>query len=248
MRARPRRAVFDQQKLSVIFHRPIPKIPTWEHELSGKTTSLSVATLVLAALLCSPLYGLLWVKSCLLAGERVARISDSVMATDVAPTGPAVTLTHRHVFGLQADVKNNVHYAEEREQCAIVPATPMCLQPCRRLMHFDRSACAATRHLVKLQFPEDQPHCCIFLTVQQFREADLRSMSRPFRSQETQIIYPSGTNTILWMADQKQQKFFHGPEGAEGITCLAVNSTKRFLAVAEKCSEGATFVCYRLHR
>jgi len=50
----------------------------------------------------------------------------------------------------------------------------------------------------------------------------------------------------LWMADQKQQKFFHGPEGAEGITCLAVNSTKRYLAVAEKCSEGAIVTVFDL--
>lgn len=28
--------------------------------------------------------------------------------------------------------------------------------------------------------------------------------------QETQIIYPAGTNAILWQADQKQQKIFQG--------------------------------------
>merc|ERR1719343_180108 len=89
--------------------------------------------------------------------------------------GPAITLQHRHVFGLKADVKNNVHYAEE-----------------------------------------------------------------------TQIIYPAGTNTVLWLADQKQQKFFQGNEGAEGITCLAVNSTKRYLAVAERCVEGAIVTVFDL--
>lgn len=97
------------------------------------------------------------------------------MAADAGPSGPAITLSHRHVFGLKADVKNSVHYAEE-----------------------------------------------------------------------TQIIYPAGTNTILWLADQKQQKFFQGPEGAEGITCLAVNSTKRYLAVAERCSEGAIVTVFDL--
>eukprot|EP00931_Biecheleriopsis_adriatica_P073734 TRINITY_DN47969_c0_g1_i1.p1 TRINITY_DN47969_c0_g1~~TRINITY_DN47969_c0_g1_i1.p1 ORF type:complete len:1245 (+),score=388.72 TRINITY_DN47969_c0_g1_i1:82-3735(+) len=98
------------------------------------------------------------------------------MAADAAATGgPAITLAHRHVFGLKADVKNNVHYAEE-----------------------------------------------------------------------SQLIYPAGTNAILWHADQKAQKFFQGNEGAEGITCLAVNSTKRYLAVAEKCYEGAIVTIFDL--
>eukprot|EP00929_Paragymnodinium_shiwhaense_P023266 TRINITY_DN1460_c0_g2_i1.p1 TRINITY_DN1460_c0_g2~~TRINITY_DN1460_c0_g2_i1.p1 ORF type:complete len:1226 (+),score=432.73 TRINITY_DN1460_c0_g2_i1:97-3774(+) len=82
---------------------------------------------------------------------------------DEGSSGPAITLQHRHVFGIKADVKNNVHYVEE-----------------------------------------------------------------------TQIIYPAGTNTVLWQADQKQQKFFQGSPGVDGITCLAVNSTKRYMAVAEK--------------
>jgi len=94
---------------------------------------------------------------------------------DAGAGNPAITLSHRHVFGLKADVKNNVHYAEE-----------------------------------------------------------------------TQIIYPAGTNTILWLADQKRQSFFQGPEGAEGITCLAVNSTKRYLAVAEKHSDGAIVTVFDL--
>mmetsp|Transcript_2588 Transcript_2588/g.4777 ORF Transcript_2588/g.4777 Transcript_2588/m.4777 type:complete len:1201 (+) Transcript_2588:52-3654(+) len=99
------------------------------------------------------------------------------MAADAAAAAgaPAITLAHRHVFGLKADVKNNIHYAEE-----------------------------------------------------------------------TQLIYPAGTNAILWLADQKQQKFFQGNEGAEGITCLAVNATKRYLAVAEKCYEGAIVTIFDL--
>lgn len=95
------------------------------------------------------------------------------MAADAA--GQSITLAHRHVYGIKADVKNNIHYAEE-----------------------------------------------------------------------TQLIYPAGTNAILWMADQKQQKFFQGNEGAEGITCLAVNSTKRYLAVGEKCQDGAVVTIFDL--
>jgi len=89
--------------------------------------------------------------------------------------GPALSLVHRHVFGLKPDVKNNVHYAEE-----------------------------------------------------------------------TQIIYPAGTNAVLWQADQKQQKIFQGHEDGQGLTCMAVNSTKRYLAVAEKCYEGAICTIFDL--
>ena len=28
--------------------------------------------------------------------------------------GPALSLVHRHVFGLKPDVKNNLHYAEDK--------------------------------------------------------------------------------------------------------------------------------------
>ena len=29
-------------------------------------------------------------------------------------------------------------------------------------------------------------------------------------AEETQVIYPAGTNAVLWQADQKQQKIFQG--------------------------------------
>jgi len=86
-----------------------------------------------------------------------------------------VQLSHRHVFGMKADVRNNVHYADE-----------------------------------------------------------------------TLIIYPAGTNTILYKADEKTQRFFQGSEGAESITCLAVNPSKRYLAVAEKSPEGASVTGFDL--
>ncbi|CAE7596826.1 CFAP57 [Symbiodinium natans] len=65
-------------------------------------------------------------------------------------------------------------------------------------------------------------------------------------AEETQVIYPAGTNAVLWQADQKQQKIFQGNEGAEGLTCMAVNNTKRYLAVAEKCYEGAICTIFDL--
>lgn len=97
------------------------------------------------------------------------------MTEERASEGPAISLSHRHVFGLKSDVKNNVHYAEE-----------------------------------------------------------------------TQVIYPAGTNAVSYDAANKQQKIFQGNEGAEGLTCMAVNNTKRYLAVAEKCYEGAICTIFDL--
>jgi len=88
---------------------------------------------------------------------------------------PSITLSHRHVFGLKADVKNNVHYAEEN-----------------------------------------------------------------------QVIYPAGHNTILYYTDHKTQRFFPGVEGTDGITCLAVSPSKRYLAIAEKCTECAIVTIFDL--
>lgn len=94
---------------------------------------------------------------------------------DATASGPACTLAHKCVFGLNASVNSNVHFAEE-----------------------------------------------------------------------SQIVYPAGTNTILWLAEKKEQKFFQGSDNTEGITCLAVNVTKRYLAVAEKSFEGAFVTIFDL--
>jgi len=110
-----------------------------------------------------------------MAAPAAAASAAAADPSSPAASGPAITLQPRHVFGLKADVKNNVHYAEE-----------------------------------------------------------------------TQIIYPAGTNTVLWLADQKQQKFFQGNPGAEGITCLAVNGSKRYLAVAEKNAQCAIVTIFDL--
>eukprot|EP00747_Dinoflagellata_sp_TGD_P106608 gnl/TRDRNA2_/TRDRNA2_169896_c2_seq1.p1 gnl/TRDRNA2_/TRDRNA2_169896_c2~~gnl/TRDRNA2_/TRDRNA2_169896_c2_seq1.p1 ORF type:complete len:1270 (+),score=343.39 gnl/TRDRNA2_/TRDRNA2_169896_c2_seq1:135-3944(+) len=53
-------------------------------------------------------------------------------------------------------------------------------------------------------------------------------------AEEMQIIYPAGANTVLYHTDQKNQKFFPAEIDADGITCLAVNPSRRYLAVAER--------------
>lgn len=89
----------------------------------------------------------------------------------------AVTLTHRHVFGLRSNVKGNIHFAEE-----------------------------------------------------------------------TQVLYPAGHNTILYLTDQRvQSRVFPGTEGGEGITCLALSPSRKFLAVCERFQDRAVCSIFDVH-
>lgn len=54
---------------------------------------------------------------------------------------------------------------------------------------------------------------------------------------EQTIIYPAGTNLVLFNIDQKTQAFLpYGTDG-EGATALAISPNKRYAAIAEKKSE-----------
>eukprot|EP00929_Paragymnodinium_shiwhaense_P023265 TRINITY_DN1460_c0_g1_i1.p1 TRINITY_DN1460_c0_g1~~TRINITY_DN1460_c0_g1_i1.p1 ORF type:complete len:1300 (+),score=429.10 TRINITY_DN1460_c0_g1_i1:78-3977(+) len=89
----------------------------------------------------------------------------------------AVTLAHRHVFGLRSSVKGNIHFTED-----------------------------------------------------------------------TQVLYPAGHNTILYLTDQRvQSRVFPGTESGEGITCLAVSPSRKFLAVCERVQDRATCSIFDVH-
>jgi WD40 repeat protein len=51
---------------------------------------------------------------------------------------------------------------------------------------------------------------------------------------EQTIVYPSGTNCILYNIDQKQQKFIQGSEKSRGMTAMALSQNRRYVAVAER--------------
>ena len=51
---------------------------------------------------------------------------------------------------------------------------------------------------------------------------------------EQSIIYPAGTNLVLFNIDQKTQRFMGFGTGGDGATALAVSPNKRYAAVAEK--------------
>ena len=56
---------------------------------------------------------------------------------------------------------------------------------------------------------------------------------------EAQVLYPAGHNTVQYQMDLKTQRLFPGTEGSEGITCLSVSPNKKFLAVSERFQDRA---------
>jgi len=65
-----------------------------------------------------------------------------------------------------------------------------------------------------------------------------------FQDEQT-IIYPSGSNCILYNIDNKTQKFISSLDKSLGMTAMAVTPNKRYVAVAEK-GEKATITIYDL--
>lgn len=63
---------------------------------------------------------------------------------------------------------------------------------------------------------------------------------------EQTIIYPSGSNCVLYNIDQKSQKFIPGSDNSYGMTALAVSPNRRYVAIAEK-GEKPTICIYDLH-
>lgn len=63
---------------------------------------------------------------------------------------------------------------------------------------------------------------------------------------EQTIVYPSGSNCVMYNIDQKAQKFIPGSEKSTGMTAMAVSPNRRFVAIAEK-GEKATITIYDLH-
>ena len=65
-----------------------------------------------------------------------------------------------------------------------------------------------------------------------------------FQDEQT-IIYPSGSNCILYNIETKTQKFISSIEKSGGMTAMALTPNKRYIAVAEK-GEKATITIYDL--
>ncbi|CAB4004810.1 cilia- and flagella-associated 57-like, partial [Paramuricea clavata] len=63
---------------------------------------------------------------------------------------------------------------------------------------------------------------------------------------EQTIVFPTGSNCILYNIDQKSQRFIPGTDKSPGITAMAVSPNRRYVAIAER-SEKAIITIYDLH-
>ena len=54
------------------------------------------------------------------------------------------------------------------------------------------------------------------------------------------VVYPCGHNVIVYYMAAKMQRFIPGIEGSQGITALALSTSRKFLAVCEK---GSNAIC-----
>ncbi|CAG5118964.1 unnamed protein product, partial [Candidula unifasciata] len=66
-----------------------------------------------------------------------------------------------------------------------------------------------------------------------------------FHDEQT-IVYPAGSNCIIYNIDQKSQRFIPSTDKSEGMTALAVSPNRRYVAIAEK-GEKPTVTIYDLH-
>ena len=58
------------------------------------------------------------------------------------------------------------------------------------------------------------------------------------------IVYPAGTNLVLYNTDQKLQRFMSFGQGGEGATAMAVSPNRRYTAVAERHSERPSIIIF----
>ena len=63
---------------------------------------------------------------------------------------------------------------------------------------------------------------------------------------EQTIIYPAGTNLVLFNIDQKTQKFLSFSQGGEGGSAMTVSPNRRYVAIAEKQQEKPTITVFDL--
>nr|CAH8853750.1 unnamed protein product [Trichobilharzia regenti] len=65
-------------------------------------------------------------------------------------------------------------------------------------------------------------------------------------SDEQTIVYPCGSNLVLYNIEQKSQKFIAGLEKSQGMTAIAISPNRRYIALAEKTSDKPVVTIYDL--
>jgi WD40 repeat protein len=64
---------------------------------------------------------------------------------------------------------------------------------------------------------------------------------------EQTIIYPAGSNIVIYNIDQKTQKFIPNTEKSSGLTTICISQNKRYIAVAERIGDKPLVTVYDLH-
>lgn len=64
---------------------------------------------------------------------------------------------------------------------------------------------------------------------------------------EQTIVYPAGSNVVIYNIDQKTQKFIQNSEKSSALTTMCVSQNKRYIAIAEKIGDKPLVTVYDLH-
>jgi WD40 repeat protein len=64
---------------------------------------------------------------------------------------------------------------------------------------------------------------------------------------EQTIVYPAGSNIIIYNIDQKSQKYIPCSEKSTGMTTMCISQNKRYIAIAEKIADKPFINIYDLH-
>ena len=67
-----------------------------------------------------------------------------------------------------------------------------------------------------------------------------------FQDEQT-LVYPAGSNIVLYNVEQKVQRFIAGSEKAQNVTAMAITPNRRYIAIAEKGDKSATITIYDVH-
>lgn len=64
-----------------------------------------------------------------------------------------------------------------------------------------------------------------------------------FYLDEANLLYPAGSNIVIYNTESKTQKFVPSSESSEGITAMAASMAKKCIAIAER-GEKASCIIY----
>lgn len=64
---------------------------------------------------------------------------------------------------------------------------------------------------------------------------------------EQTIVYPAGSNIVIYNIDQKSQKLIPISEKSNGLTTMCISQNKRYIAIAEKIVDKPLVTIYDLH-